>query len=172
MIRIIKSEDSGALLRRRAARMEAAEAVVRPILEAVRRRGDKALMEYARKFDGFARRRVRVSEEELAAARRRLNPEFRRALRTAAANIRDYARRQMPRPWMRQAGGVRLGQVVRPLGAIAAYVPAGRYPAAIDDSDDGGAGAGGGRRQHLRGVAKTGGRGLGDCGGAGLDAGI
>ncbi|MGD0669270.1 MAG: histidinol dehydrogenase [Bryobacteraceae bacterium] len=128
MIRIIKSEDAGALLRRRAARMDAAEAVVRPILEAVRRRGDRALMEYARKFDGLERRTVRVSEEELAAARRRLRPEFRSAVRTAAANIRDFARRQLPRSWMRQSGGVRVGQVVRPLGTVAAYVPAGRYP--------------------------------------------
>ncbi|MGB9455896.1 MAG: histidinol dehydrogenase [Bryobacteraceae bacterium] len=128
MIRIIKSEDADALLRRRAARMDAAEAVVRPILEAVRRRGDRALMEYARKFDGLERRTVRVSEEELAAARRRLNSEFRRAVRTAAANIRDFARRQLPRSWMRQSGGVRVGQVVRPLGTVAAYVPAGRYP--------------------------------------------
>jgi histidinol dehydrogenase len=128
VIRIIKSEDAGALFARRAARMEAAEAVVRPILEAVRRRGDRALLEYARKFDGFAQRTVRVSEEDLAAARRRLSPEFRRAVRTAAANIRDFARRQMPRPWMRQSGGVRVGQVVRPLSTVAAYVPAGRYP--------------------------------------------
>jgi histidinol dehydrogenase len=128
VIRIIKSEDAGALLRRRAARMDAAEAVVRPILEDVRRRGDKALIEYARKYDGFARRTVRVSEADLAAARRRLSPEFRRAVRTAAGNIRDFARRQMPRSWMRQSGGVRAGQMVRPLGTIAAYVPAGRYP--------------------------------------------
>jgi histidinol dehydrogenase len=128
VIRIIKSEDSSALFARRAARMEAAEAVVRPILEDVRRRGDRALLEYARKFDGFAQRTVRVSEEDLAAARRRLSPEFRRAVRTAAANIRDFARRQMPRPWMRQSGGVRVGQVVRPLSTVAAYVPAGRYP--------------------------------------------
>jgi histidinol dehydrogenase len=128
VIRIIKSEDAGALLRRRAARMDAAEAVVRPILEDVRRRGDKALIEYACKFDGLARRTVRVSEDDLAAARRRLSPEFRRAVRTAAANIRDYARRQMPRNWMRRSGGVRVGQVVRPLETVAAYVPAGRYP--------------------------------------------
>ena len=128
VIRIIKSEDAGALFARRAARMEAAEAVVRPILEDVRKRGDRALLEYARKFDGLARRTVRVSEEDLAAARRRLSPEFRRAVRTAAANIRDFARRQMPRAWMRQSGGVRVGQVVRPLGTVAAYVPAGRYP--------------------------------------------
>jgi histidinol dehydrogenase len=128
VIRIIKSDEAGALFARRAARMEAAEAVVRPILEAVRKRGDRALVEYARKFDGFARRTVRVSEEELGAARRRLNPEFRRAVRAAGANIRDFARRQMPRAWMRQSGGVRVGQVVRPLGTVAAYVPAGRYP--------------------------------------------
>ncbi len=128
MIRIIKSEDAGALLRRRAARMDAAMAVVRPILEDVRRRGDKALLEYARKFDGFARRTVRVSEEDLAAARRRLSSEFRRAVRAAAANVRDYARRQMPRPWTHKSGGVRVGQVVWPLGTVAAYVPAGRYP--------------------------------------------
>jgi histidinol dehydrogenase len=128
VIRIIKSEDAGALLRRRAARMDAAMAVVRPILEDVRRRGDKALLEYARKFDGFARRTVRVSEEDLAAARRRLSSEFRRAVRAAAANVRDYARRQMPRPWTHKSGGVRVGQVVWPLGTVAAYVPAGRYP--------------------------------------------
>ena len=128
MIRIIKSEDAGALLRRRAARLDQAEAVVRPILEGVRRRGDRALVEYARKFDGFARRSLRVSEGELAAARRRLDPEFRRAVRTAAANVRDFAKRQMPQSWMRNAGGLRVGQMVRPLDAVAAYIPAGRYP--------------------------------------------
>jgi len=128
VIRIIKSEDAGALLRRRAARLDQAEAVVRPILEGVRRRGDRALVEYARKFDGFARRSLRVSEGELAAARRRLDPEFRRAVRTAAANVRDFAKRQMPQSWMRNAGGLRVGQMVRPLDAVAAYIPAGRYP--------------------------------------------
>ena len=128
MIRIVESTAAAGLLRRRAARLSAAEEIVRPILADVRKRGDRALLEYARKFDGLARRTVRVSEEDLAAARRRLSPEFRRAVRTAAANIRDFARRQMPRAWMRQSGGVRVGQVVRPLGTVAAYVPAGRYP--------------------------------------------
>jgi histidinol dehydrogenase len=34
----------------------------------------------------------------------------------------------MPKPWFRDVNGVRLGQVVRPLDTIAAYIPAGRYP--------------------------------------------
>ena len=128
MIRILQREAAGALLRRRAAKLDAAEAVVRPILEAVRQRGDRALLEYARKFDGLARRGVRVAEKDLAAAERRLSPQFRRAVRTAAVNIRDFARRQMPRAWMRQSAGMRLGQIVRPVGTVAAYIPAGRYP--------------------------------------------
>ena len=97
MIRILDSTDVGRLLARKAARFTAAEEAVRPILEAVRKRGDRALMEYARRFDGLERNSVRVPEAELAAARKRLAPAFRVAVRTAAANVRAYARMQMPR---------------------------------------------------------------------------
>ena len=129
MIRILKPEQIGGLLARRGARQAEAEATVRPILEAVRKRGDRALLEYARRFDGLDRRSVRVPEAELQAAAHRLSPAFRKAVKTAAANIRGYARRQMPRAWMAQtAPGLRLGQVVRPLDTIAAYIPGGRYP--------------------------------------------
>ena len=129
MIRILERAQVGRLLARKAARLTEAEAVVRPILEAVRQRGDRALMEYARQFDGLTRRSVRVPAAELGAARESLAPEFRAAVETAAANIRAYAERQMPRAWMREMRpGLRLGQVVRPLDTVAAYIPAGRYP--------------------------------------------
>jgi len=128
-MRILASKDVGRLLARKAARIADAEAVVRPILDAVRQRGDRALMEYARQFDGLARRGVRVPSRELAAAQRKLAPEFVRAVKVAAANIRAYALRQMPREWTRQmAPGLRLGQIVRPLDTVAAYIPSGRYP--------------------------------------------
>ena len=129
MIRILESKDAGRLLTRKAARMAQAEAVVAPILAAVRQRGDAALMEYARKFDGLARKSVRVPEKELLAARRLLAPEFARAIATAAAGVRAFARRQMPAEWMREMRpGLRLGQIVRPLDTVAAYIPSGRYP--------------------------------------------
>jgi histidinol dehydrogenase len=86
-------------------------------------------MEYARRFDGLERPSVRVPEAELRAAGASLAPDFRKSVETAAANIRAYAKRQMPREWMAQtAPGLRLGQVVRPLDTVAAYIPAGRYP--------------------------------------------
>jgi histidinol dehydrogenase len=129
VIRILESKQVGRLLARKAARFTEAEAVVRPILEAVRRRGDRALMEYARQFDGLERKSVRVPPAELRAAREALTAEFRDAVETAAANIRAYAERQMPRQWTTQRKpGLKLGQMVRPLDTVAAYIPAGRYP--------------------------------------------
>ena len=127
MIRILESKDVGRLLARKAARFNEAEAVVRPILDAVRKRGDRALIEYARKFDGLQRKTVRVPERELGDAP--LSAEFRAAVQTAADNIRAYAERQMPKAWSaRIRPGIQLGQIVRPLDTVAAYIPAGRYP--------------------------------------------
>lgn len=129
MIRIVQSKDVGALLKRKAARLSQAEDIVRPILDAVRRRGDRALLEYARQFDGFTRPSVRVQAATLKAAGRGLSPAFRAAVETASANIRAFAQKQMPKAWLSEMRpGLRAGQVVRPLDTVAAYVPAGRYP--------------------------------------------
>jgi histidinol dehydrogenase len=132
MLKIISSKDKAALdrlLARRAQRLNQAEAVVRPILEAVRKRGDRALLQYARKFDGLRAKTVRVPKGDLARAAQDLKKDFRAAVDMASKQIRRFAELQMPRPWVRNAGnGVTLGQIVRPLGSIAAYIPGGRYP--------------------------------------------
>ena len=129
MIQILKSKDAGGLLARKAARMSEAEAVVAPILEAVRTRGDAAVLEYARRFDAFKGKTPRVSERVLRQCSQRLPLAFVSAVVTAAGNVRAYAARQMQAEWMREFGpGLRLGQIVRPLETVAAYIPAGRYP--------------------------------------------
>lgn len=129
LIRIVESSQVGRILARRAARFNEAEETVRPILDAVRKRGDAALMEYARKFDQLDRRSVAVPAEELAASARKLKPAFRAAVRTASKNIRAFAKLQLPEAKSVQvAPGIRLGQIVRPLETVAAYIPSGRYP--------------------------------------------
>lgn len=129
MIRVVESKQVGRILARRAARLTEAEGTVRPILEAVRRRGDKALIEYARRFDGLEGNSVAVPPGDLAAAARRLPADFRRAVREASANIRAFAKLQCPTPRSKTVvPGLKLGQVVRPLDTVAAYIPAGRYP--------------------------------------------
>jgi len=129
MLRILDSGDVGKLLRRRAARLDAAEKAVRPILESVRRRGDKAVLEYARKFDGLEADSPRVAPETMHAAWRGLPAELKAAVRAASANIRAYAKFQLPEPKrVSPAAGLKLSQIVRPLDCVAAYIPSGRYP--------------------------------------------
>jgi histidinol dehydrogenase len=129
MIRTLHSSDANEVLTRRSGRLAEAEAVVGPILENVRARGDEALFEYARQFDGFERATPRVSQSELNAAADKLSPVFRDAVEIAGENIRAFAERQLPTAWtVDLARGLRVGQIVRPLDTICGYVPGGRYP--------------------------------------------
>lgn len=123
MIRILTPKDAQALIQRKAVHLQEAERTVAPILADVRDRGDAALLHYARKFDRFTGDSVRL---KVAGA---LEPEFLEAVETAAKNIREYAQAQLPKEWfIDYPDGRRLGQIIRPLDAMGAYVPAGRYP--------------------------------------------
>ena len=123
MIRILTGKDTPSIIERKTMRLAEAERIVAPILSGVRDRGDAALLEYARKFDGFTGASVRID------VRGSLQPAFARAVETAAKNIREYAQAQLPHEWFTDyPDGRRLGQIVRPLDAMGAYVPAGRYP--------------------------------------------
>ena len=134
-IRILSSRNKEELRRvfaRRAQRLEEAEQAVAPILRAVEREGDPALLRYARRWDNFRGRTARqlaVPPRDIAAARQAVPAAFRSAVRTAAANIRRFCRMQMPKEWTKAARpGVRLGQLVRPLDSVGCYIPGGRYP--------------------------------------------
>ena len=127
MLRILNYTDAQDLITRKTVRLAEAEAVVAPILEAVRTRGDAALAEYTRKFDHDGP--IAVTRDECDAAREALSPEFLSAVETATHNIRAYAASQLPSDrTIEYPDGRRLGQIVRPLDSMGAYIPAGRYP--------------------------------------------
>lgn len=129
MLRILSLHEAQSFITRKTVRLAEAEQVVAPILDAVRKRGDEAVLEYARKFDSLRGSSLTVSAEDWRAAEASVSSEFRAALETAAANIREYAALQLPREtWTEFADGRRLGSVVRPLESMGAYIPAGRYP--------------------------------------------
>ena len=108
----------------------AVEKTVAGIVNQVRTAGDAALLEYAHYLDGLADGvPMRVSAQELEAALAAVSPEFIRAIKTAAKNIRNFAEWQLPRPWLRTIHpGLRVGQAIRPLESVACYAPGGRYP--------------------------------------------
>ena len=107
----------------------AAEPLARRVIRDVRRQGDRALLRYARRWDGLERgQSLRVAGAELEAAAQFLAPAVRRSLLLAAANIRRFCQWQKPRSWTRTRRGIALGQLVQPLESVACYVPGGRHP--------------------------------------------
>jgi len=131
MIRILESGDEtavAALLDRAPRRDVDLERRVARIVTTVRQGGDRALLAYARKFDGLSGP-VDVTREEMRDAAARLGADVRLAIRAAAKHIRHVARRQVPRAWTTApAPGVSIEQRVTPLDRVGCYVPAGRYP--------------------------------------------
>jgi histidinol dehydrogenase len=101
---------------------------VAKIVADVRAHGDEALLRYARTFDRLDGD-IEVSRQEMVKAARTVPTAVRRAIRTAAKNIRSVAKRQVPRGWKtRVAAGVSVEQRIVPLDRVGCYVPGGRYP--------------------------------------------
>ncbi len=118
------------LLRARQRRDAEAERIASQIVCDVRRRGDEALCAWTRKLDGVDLRSAGlwITEGELRAARQQAAPGFLRALEHAARNVRRVAEKQLPQPWTIEVEpDVKIGQLVRPIGAIGCYIPGGRY---------------------------------------------
>lgn len=126
-----KTADTLAALERRGgAALDAVMPAVKRIVTDVRSKGDRALLRYASRFDGLrGPDAFRVTQDEMAAAWEATSPALRKALTTAASQIRQFAKRQMPASWTKAAGaGLTTGQLVRPLSSVGCYVPSGRHP--------------------------------------------
>jgi len=107
-----------------------AERAAAEIIAEVRKRGDEALFEFARKFDHseFCEKDLRIGTGEMSAARMRVSPHFLRAIRQASKNIRTVAEKQLPKPWSFVVeAGVRIHQRVTPIESIGCYIPGGRF---------------------------------------------
>ncbi len=114
--------------------VSAVEDVVRAIIEDVRKRGDEALREYAEKFDKVRQENFKVSEEELEAGVRAVEPQFLDILKEAAANIRAFHEKQVRQGFMMTPReGIILGQRVVPIERAGVYVPGGTaaYPSTV-----------------------------------------
>jgi histidinol dehydrogenase len=124
------------LERRGGAALDAVLPAVKKIVSDVRRGGDRALLGYARKFDGAAKfdgltdaGALRVTRQEMEVAWAATSLEMQDALRTAAEQIRAFAVEQLPASWVAEdLPGLMTGQMVKPLGAVGCYVPSGRHP--------------------------------------------
>lgn len=104
-------------------------AAVAQLLEDVRGRGDAALREITARFDGVVLQGFEVGADEFAAAEAAVPAVLREAMAQAAARIEIFHRAGMAQPYaVETAPGVVCERVVRPIGRVGLYVPAGSAP--------------------------------------------
>ncbi|MEI4517544.1 MULTISPECIES: histidinol dehydrogenase [unclassified Stenotrophomonas] len=102
---------------------------VAALIAAVRDDGDAALREISLRFDGVAPASFEVNDEEFAAAERAVPVELRQAMTEAAERIRLFHKAGMSQGYaVETAPGVRCERMVRPIGRVGLYVPAGSAP--------------------------------------------
>jgi histidinol dehydrogenase len=126
-----------ALLAFESAQDPAVEAAVAAILEDVKKRGDIAVLDYARRFDRVQASSVaelELSRGEMERALAALAPAQRGALEQAAARVRSYHEKQLAQSWHYiDEDGTQLGQQVTALDRVGVYVPGGKaaYPSTV-----------------------------------------
>ncbi|HEY8215658.1 MAG TPA: histidinol dehydrogenase [Acidimicrobiia bacterium] len=106
---------------------------VRDVIADVRARGDAALRELTRRFDGCDIDDPRVAGEAVAAALERTPSEVRAALEYAAGEITAYHEAQRAPEVAFERDGVRVRERVVPVDRAGCYVPGGRaaYPSSV-----------------------------------------
>lgn len=134
---ITKSTDLSAFLKKLQSRNVSVSSSVLHTVEAiiadVRKNGDKAALKYTRRFDDKNASSLKVSATEIKRAARKADPKIMKAFETSAKRIRKFHEMQKERSWSFTEGDTILGQAIRPLKRIGAYIPGGKaaYPSTV-----------------------------------------
>jgi histidinol dehydrogenase len=104
---------------------------VAEILHAIQKKGNTALIDYARMFDhvDLNSDEFRVPETEISNAESMLDQTTKNAIHLAYENITTFAEKRLPKSWsFSPRKGVLVGERYVPLDRVAAYIPGGNSP--------------------------------------------
>ena len=134
MIKILDYKALGEKIFAREEETSNVEAVVSEIISNVRKNGDNAIFEYAKKFDKAELNSLTVTAEEVDEAFTLVEPRFIEILKKASENIKAYHVNQLRKGFkMELNDGVILGQKITPVERAGLYVPGGTaaYPSTV-----------------------------------------
>ncbi len=130
-----KSQELKKLLSRNDVDVEEYEKTVKQIIKDVKERGDEAVIEYTKKFDGveLTPEELVIPFKELEKAYDEIEDDVRWALEVAAERVRDFHKAQIENSYFKEEPGIILGQKVIPIERAGLYVPGGKaaYPSSV-----------------------------------------
>lgn len=122
----LNAKEISELTKRPAIDFEETYAVVKPILNEIKKEGLSAAIKYAKQFDGFSSISIYVKDNEFLIAERSLNPEIKNALESAYANIYSFHKEELPAKITKETQpGVICSREFRPIDNVGLYIPGG-----------------------------------------------
>jgi histidinol dehydrogenase len=122
----LTKKDITSIFRRSAINLETVTNTVKPIINDVKRSGDKAVLRYAKKFDKLAGNSILLSKEELKTAANKLDSKTKKAINVAAANIEKFHYKQIPALYtIETMPGVKCWRKFLPIENVGLYIPGG-----------------------------------------------
>ncbi len=116
-------------LRRPARLTNLVQTKVRDIIDTVKAKGDAAILEYTRQFDGVDVKKLAVDASEINGAWRRLEPRMKDAMCRAYENIEKFHGYELPQDFeVEIEPGLICQRLVRPIDCVGIYVPGGSAP--------------------------------------------
>ena len=118
-------------LYRRAIPSDAVSDTVAEIVAEVAKKGDRALVAFAQKFDGarLTAKSLRVTGAELEIARNSVSQETKSAIKSSLKNIHAFAAKSLRKNWkVKNPQGVEVGERFVPFDRVGVYVPGGKAP--------------------------------------------
>lgn len=103
--------------------------IVESIVEDVKKRGDKALFFYTKKFDKVELKDLKVSKKEINASLKKIPKPLLASIKAAIKRITDFQKTNIPESWLKTfENGEKLGYKYSPLDSVAVYIPGGKSP--------------------------------------------
>lgn len=132
MINVIKypdRKDWEEIIKRPVFETASLEKAVKRILEKVKTKGDKAIRNYTKEFDGVKLKKLKVDEKEIKAAEKLLSGELKEAIQQAKLNIEKFHRSQVdPVRIIETMPGINCWRKSVGIEKIGIYIPGGTAP--------------------------------------------
>ena len=137
-MRIYRSSEINAVFERLSRKAEADDNViqaVRGIIKDVAEKGDEALFDYTKRFDGFEINvdNIVVTQAEIDTAYSQIPADLLKTLKKSAENVAAFHELQKRPNYERSIGGAVTGRLVLPMQRAGVYVPGGKaaYPSSV-----------------------------------------
>lgn len=99
---------------------------VESILREIKKNGDKAVVNFAKNYDGLVGSKLLISKSEVEKSAKLISPELKKAIDIAARNIRNFHKQQKPKSYsLETMPGVKCERKYLPIENVGLYIPGG-----------------------------------------------